>query len=295
MVNMAFIPARPAWGLRASLADVKDKNTAGGAPPARAPLSRLSEHRRRLQDAVCTNKGENVYAEEMRVRRWSISSNELATETMHDLTSAPRMLVGGRTVFLNPNTDAKRIHQKLPSPEREGSANWRRLRTATRNSSLPERSSGRISTDADDPDMLQHVSRSKSLQLSEAAVLAVTLMSSLSGSSSLKLRLSSASSNDTELTEDAAGWARPRAGSFSVLDATRQKSVTRQKGVRKFAPSTRFGDPAEWRGGASWKQLIQRAQSQEPSEAGVPGVRRRASCNDGGVTPSVFQPVRLSW
>ena len=304
---MAVMPSHPAWGLRASLADVKD--AAGGAPLARGPLLRLSLHRRRLQDAVCTNTREAGYAEVMRVRHWSTSSDELATETMHDLTSAPRMLVGGHTVFLNPNTDVKRIHQKLPSPEREGGANWQRLRTATRKPSLPEPSS------------------SKSLQLSVEAILlpwdqsrrssqrVVTRVSSLPGSSSLRSRVSRASSNDSsasansvssasfsstssnELTEDAAGWARPRAGSW-------QKRVPRQKAARTFTPSSRFGDPADWKGGASWTQLIQRAQSQtgqtssgshKAAEPGVQGLRRRASENDGGASPSVFQPVRLTW
>ena len=311
---MEIMPSHPALGLRAWLADVKDDNTAGGAPLARGPRSRLSQHRSLLQNAVYSNKGETGYAESMRVRRWSTSSDVLATETMHNLTSAPRMLVGGRTVFLNPNTDVKRIPQKLPSSERAGGANWGRLRTATRNSfkellparkpSLPESSSGRITPEADDSDMLQQVSRSKSLELSVAVILAETRISSLSSSSSLRSRVSSASSNDTELTSDGAGWARPRGGSFSVLDASRQKRMLpRQKSVRTSTPSSRFGDPADWKGGASWKQLIQRAQSQtgqtssgshkaaEPSDAGVQGLRRRASENDGGA----FQPVRLTW
>ena len=254
-------------------------------------------------------------AEIKRVRRWSTSSDLLAVETMHDLTSAPRMLVGGRTVFLNPDTNLKRIKQ-LPS-----------LRVQRR---------GRISAEADmlvDPRdaFPRHISRVKSLQLYSAAIQAVSRMSSLSASSSLKSRVSSTSSSESDLEpttssppaddvfETTPDRRFPRARSFSVPNASSlQMSLTRQKSVRTFAPSSRFGDPASWKRGASWAELIEQAEISKPKKAGVQAAggvvgpatqsqevdvgpraghclwRVAKRCSDEGPA-EVFRPVRPTW
>ena len=294
--NMAVLKAHsPAGGVPDPLAD----HTAAAVPVATPPRSRFAQHRKRLQEAVYTNGGDIGYDEVMRVRRWSTSSDELAAETMHNLTSAPRMLIGGRTVFINPNADVKRIQQR-PSLRSDGVGvhrHWHR--------NAP--SSGRISAEADVPSVPRddcfprHASTSKSLHLPFAAMQADTDMLSRSQSSSLKSRLSSTSSACSELAEDGDGFRRPRAQSLVPDSSSPQKSLARQKSVRTFTPSARFGDPADWKRGASWKQLIQRAQSSDGSDAGVhagppagQSQSLRSLSSDGG-DGAVFRPVRPTW
>ena len=55
------------------------------------------------------------FEETVRVRRWSVCSVEISAETMHSLTSAPSVVVGGQPIFLNPNADVKRIRPLLQS------------------------------------------------------------------------------------------------------------------------------------------------------------------------------------
>ena len=56
-----------------------------------------------------------TFDEMVRVRRWSVCSSEISAETMHSLTSAPSVVVGGQPIFLNPNADVKRIRPLLLS------------------------------------------------------------------------------------------------------------------------------------------------------------------------------------
>ena len=410
--SMVSLPSNfPAGGLPDA------DNTAAGATlaSARGPRSFLA-HRKRLQDAVCAKNGDDgdsflsdaraarVAAELTRVRRWSTSSDLLAVETMHNLTSAPRMLVGGRTVFLNPTH--KRIEQLESLRSDNGlllnehrpwhrpttsAAVWPARADQTRNPPLPEGSSGRVSFpgveskswkqqdtsaaplfrgDTSSPEAAtptapldafpRHITRAKSLQLPFAAIQAISRMGGLPASSPLKPRplttlaatrlqrvSSTSSAGASSIIEDA----RPlRARSFSVADAISphsvtsppnsvtkqrdfQKSVTRQKSVRTFFPSSRFGDPSDWKRGASWAQLIEqskspsihpeavvRLQSEQSSDprakaaggvagtavgeqshevhVGPPASHHRSSwpsgCSDGGDN-AVFQPVKLTW
>ncbi|KAJ1477218.1 hypothetical protein T484DRAFT_3641700 [Baffinella frigidus] len=78
-------------------------DTAPGTPLARTPSVHVAPLR-----ISAESRAEDA-AEVRRVRRWSKHSNPLAAKTMHDLTSAPSILIAGSPFFMNPNTGCKRI------------------------------------------------------------------------------------------------------------------------------------------------------------------------------------------
>ncbi|KAJ1496460.1 hypothetical protein T484DRAFT_1923538 [Baffinella frigidus] len=110
-------PSPSHWG---TLRDFLDED---GKPP----LVRLTQRWQRATRLEAVDGLE----EWVRVRKWSTSSEELAAQTMHDLTSARNIVVGGRTMFLapNPDADAKRI-QLLRTPSSEEPRRRRRLPSA---------------------------------------------------------------------------------------------------------------------------------------------------------------------
>ncbi|KAJ1470299.1 hypothetical protein T484DRAFT_1848270 [Baffinella frigidus] len=84
------------------------------------------------EDAAARKAGQDTAArnELARVRRWStLSSNELATEFMRNLTSAP-ILGGVCHMFLDPNAEVKRIR---PLPSLCGNRDSLRASTTARN------------------------------------------------------------------------------------------------------------------------------------------------------------------
>ncbi|KAJ1472472.1 hypothetical protein T484DRAFT_1975256, partial [Baffinella frigidus] len=218
----------------------------------------------------------NTY-EHVRVRRWSmISSDEHASETMKDLTSAPKMLVGGNFVFLDPTADVKKIKQ-LPSIRKDIGTTKLWQRTLSLEAHIPAVPRDTLPRET--------VPRTKSLPV--AAIQAAARLSS--GSPSLQARRASMppacslSGIDTtedafgrDLAEDAFSVRRARARSLSDSDAPpRGDRVAGQKSVRVFASSSRFGDPADWKKAASLSL-------------------RRTSCGGGGAA-TVFQAVRPIW
>ncbi|KAJ1469163.1 hypothetical protein T484DRAFT_1852632 [Baffinella frigidus] len=210
----------------------------------RSRVAQLWQHpERRVQDAssIATST-KNADVERLRVRRWSItSSDELASEVMKGLTNAPKMLFVG--MFLNPDADVKKIRQ-LPTLRKDPGMQkplWQR----------PITRSGRISPDADIPAVPRDpfpepISHSKSLRVASTAIQAFTRLSGASSSRVSAWRSTSSCQSTSSACSDLseAGTFRPRARRASVSDVTRQKSV------RTFAPSSRFGDPADWKKGA---------------------------------------------
>ncbi|KAJ1475569.1 hypothetical protein T484DRAFT_1967838 [Baffinella frigidus] len=225
-----------------------------------------------------------------------ISSNELAAETMKDLSSARSFIVGGSFVFLDPNSDIKKIRQlpKLRS-EKTLPADNVRLHRALSEAPTP-------AVPRDTFPQQKTVSRTKSMPF--MAIQAAVRFSR--GSSKLKSRVStSAEPTCSDTSENSFSIRRARARSFSLEDdqPLRVDRVVAQKSVRVFAPSSRFGVPSDWKKGASlsWAQLNQRRTSSEPGVSRPEGESRplrpatglrRASCSDAS---GVFQPVRPSW
>ncbi|KAJ1477224.1 hypothetical protein T484DRAFT_1963803 [Baffinella frigidus] len=227
--------------------------------------------------------------EVIRVRRWSISSDEMAAETMHDLTSAPSILMAGCPFFMNPNDEFKRIHQlpllcpavsdgssriprrlqgKAPAvscyafPRRLPACHSKILRAPSTTSSVP-RASPRNAF----PNSTSH--RSSQTSFSRAPSTADSFS-----------RASSAASSDGA------------ASSFTIMrspsDSHTSRSVTGQPRARPFVRSSRFGEPADWPESASLRW--QRA-SRSSSPVGEGGGSSDAS--ERGAR--VFQPVRPRW
>jgi hypothetical protein len=237
-------------------------------PAERAPRARVEQlfqrAERRAPDAASTATSTRT-DERVRVRRWSmISSDEHASETMKDLTSAPRMLVGGSFVYLDPNADVKKIKQ-LPSIRKDIGTTKLWQRTLSLEAHIPAVPRDTLPRDS--------VSRTKSLPFT--VVQAAARLSS--GSSLLKSRRASTASTCSDAAEDFS-VRRARVRSFSFSDAPPPTRVAGQKSVRVFAPSSRFGDPADWKKGSSVS------------------LRRTTSSDsfDGGAA-MVFQPVKPVW
>ncbi|KAJ1469146.1 hypothetical protein T484DRAFT_1982858 [Baffinella frigidus] len=238
-------------------------------PAERAPRARVEQlfqrAERRASDAASTAISTRNTDERVRVRRWSMISSDMhASETMKDLTSAPRMLVGGSFVFLDPNADVKKIKQ-LPSIRNDHGTRKPRQRTVSPEAHIPAVPRDTLPRDS--------VSRTKSLPFT--VVQAAARFSS--GTSLLKSRRASTASACSDVAEDFS-VRRARVRSFSFSDAPPPTRVAGQKSVRVFAPSSRFGDPADWKKGSSVS------------------LRRTTSSDsfDGGAA-MVFQPVKPVW